>query len=337
MNIDERVGGVFLRRHKSVMMAQHQHVVSLSGPELVPATIPELDQEIGTILDAADRLLGPSTTEPDTPILLHTQASLLIHLDDYLTVRGLTRTKFDWSQRLFQRYQDHGVPPPHPLYNLIGRALSERDEDAAAIEFFLQALDTCNLPDDDLDKARLWANLAVSLWGVGNLDAALLYLHRAERIIQEKGTNREWVLALSNRSQMLLDAGDATGALLTGFEALKIAQAVDDLRLQGQIVSLNAKHMMVNGLHEQALPVFQQALHIQFEADDQPGLAVTTLNYALLLHLTGKDDRAQVFAESSLQLAQAYDLKAEAQQAADLLATLSGGAAAPPTVPPEAH
>jgi len=338
MKLDYQVGHVLERRHHKLLDVLHRFVIETT-PQIPEAeALAALDLEIANVVDVGTSLIE-SQLKPDTErLILHTLTSLLVHLDDYMTLRGMTTEKFRWAKALFGVYLADRIEPPHPLYNALGRVLSERGEDETAIEFYTHALETCNLADDDLEKARLWNNFAISLWSVGRLEEALIYTRRAERIIRKEGTARESVMLMSNLSQILADLGDLQGGLLTGFAALEQVQQIDDKRLQGQIVSLNARHMMANGLRQEALPIFQQALALHVEVDDQPGMVVTALNYAILLHLLEDDEKAHQFAAIAHELAEALEMVEESRQALNLLITLDqNDSAADTTNPPEVY
>src|SRR5690606_23933287 len=121
----------------------------------------QLDSEISNILNTMDTLLDAQIAD-DTLTCCY-GISLLVHIERYLSIRGLWKTKLHWGLALLEP-SAHAAPKlTHVLFNIVGTAYSELGNYEKAVELYQLAIKYSDFVEAP-DLTRIYGNLGVAYW-----------------------------------------------------------------------------------------------------------------------------------------------------------------------------
>lgn len=325
MHIPDQVGRVLDMRHGELVDVLSEFV-KMIAPQLATdqsrQALMALDRELPNVSGVLDMLLLPHPPAPLDVLPSLMMIDLLVKLERYLSMRGLWREKLRWCTALVNYSFDIGNNIRAVLYNLIGSAISELGNNEEAIHFYKLAIAHSGLEEDDPELARIYGNIGVAYWNLGQLEEAIIHVYRVLESAQQRGDLHETATVMANLAQILFQHGDVENSLNASLAALDMAGELGDVVLQAQFTSILATHMMGSPLRNQAGPIFETALELLTEIDDEIGLSLTRLNYAVLCHLLEQRNHARQLALDSLATFERYAM-AEAEQAQTLLEELA--------------
>ncbi len=320
--MDDELGYLLDTRYKSLLACQHKFVTA-HAPELTrqqaSETVELLDAEIQNILHTVELLAAGEDALPHLQLL-----SLMVELETYLSLRGLWKIKLDWAAALLEPSAQIAPHLTHILFNVIGTAYSEMGNYEKAVELYTMAIHYSDLADHP-DLTRVYGNLGVAYWRLGRLDEALVYTRRVWETEKAAGNRYETAKALANLAELHLEMGDPEGGMLAAYDALKLAHELGNSVLEAEMMALSAKHMMMNGLRHEALPVYEMAIRLLEQAGNEPALGLTQLNFGVLQHLLRNPQAARKLVQAARRIFEQYGMADELDTAQAVLAQLAAG------------
>ncbi len=325
--LDPFVVQVFDTRHFELLEALNEFAVEIA-PRLTAheskRALREVDLERDAIISTVDYVTVNGNQPPELLAYLEV-VNLLTHLEHYLSLRGLWVEKREWCLRLSK--QGRLVRPPNGIlaivYNMLGAAFSELHDDNNALFFYDLALKESGLAENDPELGKIYANLGVTYWQTGQLEKALHYMGRALDTELQQGDHHAIAMLLANIAQVFFDAGYRMEALENSINALTLAKELGDVFLEAQFTSIVAVHAMGVDLYEQAADLYEKALELSVTIQDEIGMALTRLNYAILrIHLKQLQQAKQLLIES-LPTFERHFMQPEVEKVRVLLNTLN--------------
>jgi tetratricopeptide (TPR) repeat protein len=282
-----------------------------------------LDAEFGGMALLLDEAIARRVKLPYLDI-----RELYLGLELYMQRRGIWQRKLDWGLALRDWREEHSTLLDIRLLNSIANAYAElRDYERAIPLYELLVERITPVAEVRPSLARIYNNLAACYRRTEQLEAAegavrsALDLHQG---IEPDG----WAATMTTMTlaQVLKTQGRLEDCLAVTRQAVQMADGLGDVYLQGEARGQLGAHLLRLGRYEEADAVFPEAMRLQQAINDEPAMALTYYNYALVCHNLGRKEQALGLFMRSLELFETYGMASEAAEArarADRL--LAGG------------
>lgn len=304
MHIYPEVGWLLDRRYRSLSKAYYDligEVIPVLESDHSAESITRLDQEYLNLYD-----LFPAMVErAECP--LEWLVPLYVHLVDYLMMRSMFSEMVNWGVDLFERFRRVPATPPCTLLDCIGTgfaALGDFDNAKMVYDLILREYWS---ELNEADRTAIHYNLARLYLNMGEVLKAAEYCKLAVESDERRGNRRGFALGLNLLADILWENNQYAEGLQVMRRALEVAHEIGNAHMIANMTSNLARHMDGECDPQEIVTVYEEAVRLLKERNDESGLAQTYHNYAVLCHNNGWHEKAYALADLSMEIYERYD------------------------------
>lgn len=304
MDIHPEVGELLDRRYRSLSKAYYDlisEVIPTLETDSSAKSITRLDLEYLNLYD----LFPAMVNQPECP--LEWLVPSYVYLVDYLMMRGMFSEMVNWGVDLFERFKRVPSTPPCALLDCIATgfaALGEFDNAKMVYDLILKEYWS---ELNETDRTAIHYNLARFYLNMGETLKAAEYCKLVVESNEQRGNRRGFALGLNLLADILWENNQYPEGLQIMRRALEVAHELGNAHMIANMTGNLARHMDGECDPQEIVTVYEEAVRLLKERNDESGLAETYHNFAVLCHNNGWHEKAYALADLSMEIYGRYN------------------------------